>query len=104
MNAHTGIGGISVRKEDRRFITGKGNYVADIKRPDMAMGVFRRSRHRTRSSRPSTSRRLAHVPGVAAMFLLHHGSRLLRRDACAVVSRRHAATPGIVAAALMSMA
>jgi len=33
MNAHTGIGASLLRKEDRRFITGKGNYVADIKRP-----------------------------------------------------------------------
>jgi len=33
------------RREDPRFITGKGNYVADIKRPDMAMGVFLRSPH-----------------------------------------------------------
>ena len=27
-----GIGASVVRKEDKRFITGKGNYVADIKR------------------------------------------------------------------------
>ena len=45
MNVHTGIGASLLRKEDRRFITGKGNYVADIKRPDMAMGVFLRSPH-----------------------------------------------------------
>ena len=41
----SGIGASLLRKEDRRFITGKGNYVADIKRPDMAMGVFLRSPH-----------------------------------------------------------
>ena len=40
-----GIGASTLRKEDRRFITGQGNYVADIKRPDMAMGVFLRSPH-----------------------------------------------------------
>ena len=32
MNVQTGIGASILRKEDRRFITGSGNYVADIKR------------------------------------------------------------------------
>ena len=40
-----GIGARPLRKEDRRFLTGHGNYVADIKRPDMVMGVFLRSPH-----------------------------------------------------------
>jgi carbon-monoxide dehydrogenase large subunit len=40
-----GIGRSPKRKEDLRFVTGRGNYVADIKRPDMAMGVFVRSPH-----------------------------------------------------------
>ena len=40
MNVHTGIGASILRKEDRRFITGKGNYVADIKRPGMTYGIF----------------------------------------------------------------
>ena len=35
----------SRRKEDFRFLTGRGNYVADIKRADMAFGVFIRSPH-----------------------------------------------------------
>ena len=34
-----------VRKEDLRFLTGRGNYVADLKRPGMAHGVFVRSPH-----------------------------------------------------------
>jgi carbon-monoxide dehydrogenase large subunit len=38
-----GIGLSPKRKEDLRFVTGRGNYVADIKRPNMAMGVFVRS-------------------------------------------------------------
>ena len=40
-----GIGARPLRKEDRRFLTGRGNYVADIKRPDMVAGVFVRSPH-----------------------------------------------------------
>ncbi|MGO4568848.1 xanthine dehydrogenase family protein molybdopterin-binding subunit [Rhizobium sp. 2YAF20] len=40
-----GIGLSPKRKEDLRFITGRGNYVADIKRPNMAIGVFVRSSH-----------------------------------------------------------
>ena len=40
-----GIGARPLRKEDRRFLTGRGNYVADIKRPDMTAGAFVRSPH-----------------------------------------------------------
>ena len=40
-----GIGAAPRRKEDLRFLTGRGNYVADIKRPDMVAGVFVRSPH-----------------------------------------------------------
>ena len=40
-----GIGAAPRRKEDFRFLTGRGNYVADIKRADMAFGVFIRSPH-----------------------------------------------------------
>ena len=40
-----GIGARPLRKEDRRFLTGRGNYVADIKRPDMVAAVFVRSPH-----------------------------------------------------------
>src|SRR5882757_4355167 len=40
-----GIGSAPKRKEDFRFLTGSGNYVADVKRPDMTFGVFVRSQH-----------------------------------------------------------
>lgn len=40
-----GIGASVVRKEDRRFITGKGRYVDDIKLPGMAHAYFVRSPH-----------------------------------------------------------
>jgi carbon-monoxide dehydrogenase large subunit len=41
----TGIGASILRKEDRRFLTGRGNYVSDIKRPNMTWAVFVRSPH-----------------------------------------------------------
>ncbi len=40
-----GIGAAPRRKEDFRFVTGRGNYVADIVRPGMAFGAFLRSVH-----------------------------------------------------------
>src|SRR6266849_5902962 len=40
-----GIGAAPRRKEDFRFLTGRGNYVADMKRPGSTFGVFIRSQH-----------------------------------------------------------
>ena len=68
MNVHTGIGASILRKEDRRFITGKGNYVADIKRPDMAMGVFLRSPHAHAVIKSIDTKAAAALPGVAAIY------------------------------------
>ena len=45
MTTATGIGAAILRKEDRRFLTGRGNYVSDIKRPNMTWAVFARSPH-----------------------------------------------------------
>ena len=41
----TGIGASVRRKEDRRFITGKGHYTDDINRPGQAYAYFVRSPH-----------------------------------------------------------
>src|SRR5271165_564468 len=41
----TGIGASVKRKEDIRFITGKGHYVDDINRPGQAFACFVRSPH-----------------------------------------------------------
>jgi aerobic carbon-monoxide dehydrogenase large subunit len=68
MNAHSGIGASLLRKEDRRFITGKGNYVADIKRPGMARGVFLRSPHAHAVIKGIDTRAAAAMPGVAAIY------------------------------------
>src|SRR5712692_8845436 len=41
----TGIGAAVRRKEDHRFITGKGHYTADVNRPGQCYAYFLRSRH-----------------------------------------------------------
>ena len=68
MNEHTGIGASLLRKEDRRFITGKGNYVADIKRPGMARGIFLRSPHAHAIIKGIDTKAAAAMPGVAAIY------------------------------------
>ena len=53
----TGIGAAVRRKEDFRFITGKGQYTDDINRPGQTWAVFVRSPTRTPASGRSTPRR-----------------------------------------------
>src|SRR5258708_11428871 len=43
--AETGMGASVKRKEDQRFITGKGQYTDDINRPGQTWAVFVRSPH-----------------------------------------------------------
>jgi len=63
-----GIGAAPLRKEDRRFVTGRGNYVADIKRPDMTAGVFVRSPHAHAILAGIDKAPALTVPGVVAVF------------------------------------
>ena len=67
-----GIGARPLRKEDRRFLTGRGNYVADIKRPDMVAGVFIRSPHAHASIKSIEAARALAMPGVLAVFTGEH--------------------------------
>ena len=56
------------RREDPRFITGKGNYTDDLKLPGMTYAAFVRSPHAHAGIRKiDTSRALKH-PGVVAVF------------------------------------
>ena len=57
-----------LRKEDRRFLTGRGNYVADIKRPDMVAGVFLRSPHAHAAIKSIDAAAALAMPGVLAVF------------------------------------
>src|SRR5881396_4432595 len=56
------------RREDPRFITGRGQYVDDVKLPGMTYAAFVRSPHaHARIRRIDTSGALKH-PGVVAVF------------------------------------
>jgi carbon-monoxide dehydrogenase large subunit len=62
------IGSSIKRREDPRFITGKGNYTDDLKLAGMTYAVFVRSPHaHARIRRIDVSRARAH-PGVVAVF------------------------------------
>ncbi|MCZ8188016.1 MAG: xanthine dehydrogenase family protein molybdopterin-binding subunit [Beijerinckiaceae bacterium] len=66
--AGTGIGARVTRKEDFRFITGKGNYTDDINRPGQAHAYFLRSPHAHAKIRKIDTVKAAAMPGVVAIF------------------------------------
>ena len=66
--AQDGIGVAMKRKEDLRFLTGKGTYVDDINRPGQAWAAFVRSPHahaRIKAVRTEAARK---APGVVAIL------------------------------------
>src|SRR6266481_1573027 len=63
-----GIGASPRRKEDFRFLTGRGNYVADIQRPGMVAGVFVRSPHAHAKIKSINAKPALSMPGVLAVF------------------------------------
>ncbi len=63
-----GIGQSPKRKEDLRFLTGKGNYVADIKLPNMASAVFVRSPHAHANILSIDAAAALEMPGVVAVY------------------------------------
>jgi carbon-monoxide dehydrogenase large subunit len=62
------IGASILRKEDRRFLTGRGTYVADIERPGMTFGVFVRSPQAHARIRAIDSTAALALPGVLAVL------------------------------------
>ena len=64
----TGIGAPVRRKEDHRFITGKGHYTDDISRPGQAAIYFIRSPHAHAKIRNIDTKAAAGMPGVAGVF------------------------------------
>src|SRR6516225_9684678 len=69
MTNGTVIGASILRKEDRRFLTGRGGtYVADIERPGMTFGVFVRSPHAHARIRAVESADALALPGVLAVL------------------------------------
>ncbi len=63
-----GIGAAPRRKEDFRFVTGRGNYVADIVRPGMAFGAFLRSVHAHAEIVAIDTAAATAMPGVRAVY------------------------------------
>jgi carbon-monoxide dehydrogenase large subunit len=64
----TGIGASVKRKEDIRFITGKGHYVDDINRPGQAHAYFLRSPHAHATIDRIDASEALKAPGVVAVF------------------------------------
>src|ERR1700688_381458 len=63
-----GIGASVVRKGDRRFITGKGRYVDDIKLQGMTFAHFVRSPHAHAKVKSIDSAAAMKMPGVVAVL------------------------------------
>jgi len=63
-----GIGARIVRKEDKRFLTGKGRYTDDINRTGQAYAVFIRSPHAHAAIKAIDSAAAARSPGVLGIF------------------------------------
>src|SRR3984893_13942151 len=64
----TGIGAAVRRKEDHRFVTGKGHYTDDINRPGQTYAFFVRSPHAHATIKSSDSKAAAASPGVVAVL------------------------------------
>ena len=64
----TGIGQSVRRVEDFRFLTGSGQYVADINRPAQCYAVFVRSPHAHAVIKKIDTEKAAKAPGVLGIF------------------------------------
>ena len=64
----TGIGARVKRKEDQRFITGKGNYTDDINLPKQTHAYFVRSPHAHATIKSINTAKAKKMPGVVGIF------------------------------------
>ena len=64
----TGIGAAVRRKEDQRFVTGKGHYTDDVNRPGQCHAYFLRSPHAHARIKSIDSKAAAAMPGVLAVL------------------------------------
>ncbi len=64
----TGIGAAVRRKEDHRFITGKGHYTDDINRPGQGYAFFVRSPHAHATIKSIDAKAASTMPGVLAIL------------------------------------
>ncbi|MFN7176134.1 MAG: xanthine dehydrogenase family protein molybdopterin-binding subunit [Thermaurantiacus sp.] len=66
--SQTGVGQSVTRVEDRRLLTGLGNYTDDVQLPDMLHGVTLRSPHGHARIRSIDTTAAAEMPGVVAIY------------------------------------
>jgi aerobic carbon-monoxide dehydrogenase large subunit len=64
----TGIGASVKRKEDKRFITGKGRYTDDINLKNQSFAYFVRSPHAHATIKSINTKKAAAMPGVLGVF------------------------------------
>src|ERR1700748_2835045 len=64
----TGIGAAVRRKEDRRFITGRGHYTGDVNRPGQVYALFGRSPHAHATIKRIDAEAARAMPGVVAVL------------------------------------
>src|SRR5258708_39272085 len=64
----TGIGAAVRRKEDLRFITGKGQYTDDINRPGQTYAIFVRSPHAHANIKRIDAKAALAMPGCLAVY------------------------------------
>ncbi len=64
----TGIGARVRRKEDHRFITGKGQYTDDINLPKQTYAYFVRSPHAHATIKSINTAKAKKIPGVVGIF------------------------------------
>src|SRR5438874_173976 len=64
----TGIGAAVRRKEDQRFITGRGHYTDDVNRPGQVFAVFVRSPHAHATIKHVDSKAASERAGVLAVL------------------------------------
>ena len=64
----TGIGAAVRRKEDQRFVTGKGHYTDDVNRAGQCYAYFLRSPHAHARINSIDSKAAAAMPGVLAVL------------------------------------
>jgi carbon-monoxide dehydrogenase large subunit len=68
MSGDQGMGASVLRKEDRRFLLGKGRYTDDIVLPEQSFAVFVRSPHAHARIRSIDARQALAAPGVLAVL------------------------------------
>ena len=80
----TGIGAAVRRKEDRRFITGRGHYTDDVSRPGQVFAYFVRSPHAHAKIGKIDAKAAAALPGVLDTRRAQEQATVALREASAV--------------------